>query len=121
VKSDFDDEDVKRPAGGYLFAALADAPALTLTEPLAVRSTHFSLSTPPERITPGQIYLLGTPGSPSYEVVQVDDGPAVPGRPRSIRRALFGTVVMAHPAGTPVTPITVEHVDDWDEWSRRGE
>lgn len=103
--------------GGYLFTALADAPPLTLREAIAARSTRFSLSIPPERIAPGQIYLLGSPGSPSCEVVQVDEGPAVPGRPRTIRRALFGTVVMTHPVGTPVTAITVEHVDDWSQWT----
>lgn len=112
-------------AGGYLFTALADAatdaPTLTLTEPLAARSTHFSLSVPPERIAPGQIYMLGSPGTPTCEVVQVGEGTAAPGRPRPIRRALYGTVVMSHPAGTPVTAISVERVDDWKRWDRRDE
>ena len=105
-------------SGGYLFTALADAPTLALVEPLAARSTHFSLSVPSERIPPGQIYLLGTPGSPRCEVVQVDEGTAATGRPSSIRRALYGTVVMAHPTGTPVTAITVERIDDWNQWNQ---
>ncbi|HEV2347858.1 MAG TPA: hypothetical protein VGS97_27465 [Actinocrinis sp.] len=103
--------------GGYLFTALADAPPLTLLESIAARSTRFSLSVPPDRIPPGQIYLLGSPGSPSCEVVQVDDATSAPGQPRSIRRALFGTVVTAHPAGTAATPISVERVDDWSRWT----
>lgn len=102
--------------GGYLFTADPDAPRLTLAEALVPRSVQFALSVPPERIANGQYYLLGTPGSPNCEVVQVDEGPARPGRPRSIRRALFGTVVTAHPAGTTVTPISVERIADWNQW-----
>ncbi len=104
--------------GGYLFTAVADAPPLTLAEAIVPRSTRFSLSVPPERVAPGQYYLLGSPGSPSYEVVQTEEGPAMPGRPRSIRRALFGTVATAHPAGTTVTAISVERVEDWNRWRR---
>lgn len=126
--ADTDNEDFEPVTGGYLFVAVtegdgaagANAPSsLTLTEPLAVRSTHFSLSIPPERIPPGQIYMLGTPGTPACEVVQVDTARGTPGRPRSIRRALYGTVVTAHPVGTPVTAISVERVDDWKRWDQR--
>jgi hypothetical protein len=125
-RSDDDHEDEYQDAderendggrGGYLFTAVPDAPRLTLTESIAPRSASFSLSVPPERIPSGQIYSLGSPGSTSFEVVQVDEAPAVPGRPRSIRRALFGTVVAAHRAGTQVTAISVEHIDDWNKWS----
>lgn len=114
---DADERENDGGRGGYLFTAVPDAPPLTLAESIVPRSARFSLSVPPERIPPGQIYSLGRPGSTDFEVVQADEAPAVPGRPRSFRRALFGTVVAAHPAGTPVTAISVEHVDDWNQWS----
>ena len=52
---------------------------------------------PPERIERGAQEALHrhTPAEPE------------PGEPRLIRRAMFDTVVMNHPAGTLVTPVTV--------------
>jgi hypothetical protein len=112
------DEEDGSASGGYLFTAVPDAPLMTLTESVIVRATCFSVSVPPEELPAGQCYLLGGPRLLTCEVVQVDDKPA-PHVPRSIRRARFGTVVMGHPAGTQVTPISVERIEDWEEWRRR--
>ena len=94
-------------AGGYAFTADPQAPVLTLSQPLATRASSFVLSVPPRELSAGQCYLLGGPDEPTCEVVQVTSGAPEPDGSRRIRRAMFDTVVMNHPAGTLVTPVTV--------------
>ncbi|QIY65331.1 hypothetical protein HEP85_31700 [Streptomyces sp. RPA4-2] len=109
-----DDEESDR--GGYLIRAEAGAPAMLLTEPIpSMRSEEFPVSAPsPQALKPGAHCLLGGPGEPTCEVVQVSV--AVP---RRIRRGMFGTIASPHPAGTVVTLVSAEHIGDWSRW--RGE
>jgi hypothetical protein len=70
------------------------------------------VSVPQHLLVPGQYYLIGGPGQPSCEVVQVDvNGPA-PGQPYRILRARLRTVGNVHPAGTSVTAVTARFVED---------
>ena len=94
-------------AGGYMFTADPQAPALTLIAPLATRASSFVVSAPSSELPASQCYLLGGPDEPTCEVVQVTSGAPEPDGSRRIRRAMFDTVVMNHPAGTLVTPVTV--------------
>ena len=96
--------------GGYVFTADQEAPALTLAEPLVPRSSSFRVSGPAHEPPAGQCYLLGGPDEPTCEVVRVMAGPPEPDGSRRIGRAMFDTVVMNHPAGTRVTPVTVGRV-----------
>ena len=110
-----DDEDA--PArGGYLFNAEGQTPPITLTEPVTRRSTRLPLSLPPARLEAGRCFLVGVPGGPGVEVVQVAAGEQPPDGPRLFRRGRFGTLSLDHPAGTAVTPVTVERVEDWERW-----
>jgi len=99
-------------AGGYVFTADPQAPLLTLSQPLATRASGFVLSVPSRELPAGQCYLLGGPGEPTCEVVQVTSDAPEPDGSRRVRRAMFDTVVMNHPAGTQVTPVTVGRVAD---------
>ncbi|WP_393076107.1 hypothetical protein [Streptomyces sp. LN704] len=107
-----DDEESAR--GGYLIRAEAEAPAMILTEPIrSMRSEDFPVSAPsPQALKPGTHCLLGGPGESTCEVVQVSTD-----APRRIRRGMFGTIASPHPAGTVVTSVTAEHIDDWSRWS----
>jgi hypothetical protein len=93
--------------GGYVFTADPHAPLITLSAPITTRSRSFQVSVPPNELPAGQCYLLGGPEEPTCEVVQVEPAKPEPNEPRLIRRAMFDTVVMNHPAGTLVTPVTV--------------
>ena len=96
--------------GGYVFTADPQAPLITLSAPITTRSRSFQVSVPPNELPAGQCYLLGGPEEPTCEVVQVKPGEPEPGELRLVRRAIFDTCVMNHPAGTLVTPITVGRV-----------
>ena len=110
VEDDEDDEESAR--GGYVIRAAAEAQPMTLTEPIqTVRSDEFSVSAPSQALKPGVHCLLGGPGEPTCEVVQV-----VMGEPRRIRRGMFGTIASPHPAGTVVTLVTAERIQDWSQW-----
>ncbi len=98
--------------GGYIFTADPEAPPMTLTAPIGVRSTSFEVSVPPDELRLGQCYLLGGPEEPTCEVVQVDVAGQEPGQPRRIRRVLFDTIGGNHPVGTLVTPVTVSRMAD---------
>lgn len=115
-----DEDDDEAARGGYLISGDPDAPPMRLTEPIiAMREDHFSVSVPPHLLSPGQYYLIGGPGQPSCEVVQVDvSGPAPgqPGQPRRILRAMLRTVGSVHPAGTPVTALV--GLEAWQASSR---
>jgi hypothetical protein len=95
-------------SGGYVFTADPQAPLITLSAHITTHSRSFQVSVPPQELPAGQCYLLGGPDEPTCEVVQVEFAAPEPGEPRQIRRAMFDTVVMNHPAGTLVTPIAVE-------------
>lgn len=96
-------------AGGYVFTADPQAPLITLTVVITTRSKSLPLSVPHE-LSPGQCYLLGGPEEPTCEVVQVASAGPEPGEIRLSGRAMFDTVVMNHPAGTLVTPVTVGRI-----------
>ena len=93
--------------GGYVFTADPQAPLITLSAPITTRSRSFQVSVPPNELPAGQCYLLGGPEEPTCEVVQVVSAKPEPRESPLIRRAMFDTVVMNHPAGTLVTPVTV--------------
>lgn len=116
--ADEDEEDAAR--GGYLFTADPDAPLMTLTAAITKRADRFCVSVPPYDLPSGQCYLLGGPGRPTCEVVQVDVGEQVPDEPRRIRRAMFKTLSTVHPAGTLVTPVAVERIEEWEQWESPG-
>jgi hypothetical protein len=102
-----DDETL---GGGYVFTADPQAPPMTLSAPIMVRSTSFQVSVPSRDLPPGQCYLLGGPEEPTCEVVQVASTAPEPDESRRISRAMFDTVVMNHPRGTLVTPVAVGRV-----------
>ncbi|MGW3633099.1 hypothetical protein ACWD7F_23530 [Streptomyces sp. NPDC005122] len=106
-----DDEVSAR--GGYLIRAEAEAPAMILTEPIrSMRSEEFPVSDPSSQaLKPGVHCLLGGPGQSTCEVVQVSAA-----EPRRIRRGMSGTIASPHPAGTVVTLVTTERIDDWSRW-----
>ncbi|TJZ99791.1 hypothetical protein [Actinacidiphila oryziradicis] len=113
---DDDEDDDESARGGYLISAEPGAPMMTLTEPIgSMRSKNFSVSVAAQELLPGRNYLLGGPGEPTCEVVQVEGGEPLPGEPRRIRRARFRTIASAHPAGTLVTPVTAKHIEDWSQ------
>ena len=126
------EDDDTHVRGGYLFTAEPDAPPMVLAEPVEGRSAAISVSAAADafqsagssgaaarQLRPGAHYLLGDPGRHVFEVVQAEvaDPMPAPGSPAAVRRAQFGTVRVPHPAGTPVTAIRVEYVDDWDRWN----
>ncbi|WP_127355791.1 hypothetical protein [Actinacidiphila soli] len=114
VPSDDEDESAR---GGYLISVELEAPTMTLAEPIrTMRSEEFSVSVPSQELKPGVNYLLGGPREPTCEVVQVVVGEPLPGEPRHIRRGRFRTIASAHPAGTLVTPVTAERIEDWSQW-----
>jgi hypothetical protein len=106
--------------GGYLFTADPEAPPVTLTEPLAVYADRFRVSVPPGELPEGAYYLIGGPGQPGFEVIQVGaderlqrpQAPAV-GDEVLIRRCMCKTFGFSHPAGTAVTAVTVRFVENW--------
>jgi hypothetical protein len=122
VPVDDDDEDDDEFArGGYVISIEPQAPTMTLVEPIrTMRSEEFPVSVPAQELKPGVNYLLGGPGEPTCEVVQVAAGEPSPGRRRRIRRGRFRTVASAHPAGTLVTPVTAERIEDWSQWIQAG-
>jgi len=99
-------------AGGYVFTADPEAPPMTLSEPLELRSTNIRVSVPSDGLPAGQCYLLGGPHEPTCEVVQVETAAPESDGTRRIRRCLFDTFGGNHPAGTLVTPVTVGRVAD---------
>ncbi|MEU6254713.1 hypothetical protein [Streptomyces sp. NPDC047043] len=112
IPVDDDEDDEESARGGYVIRAEAGAPTMTLTAPIrTVRSEEFSVSAPAQALKPGVHCLLGGPGEPTCEVVQV-----VLGEPRRIRRGRFGTIASPHPAGTVVTLVTAERIEDWSQW-----
>jgi hypothetical protein len=122
VPVDDDDEDDDEFArGGYVISIEPQAPTMTLVEPIrTMRSEEFPVSVPAQELKPGVNYLLGGPGEPTCEVVQVAAGEPLPGRRRRIRRGRFRTVASAHPAGTLVTLVTAERIEDWSQWIQAG-
>jgi hypothetical protein len=107
-----DEEDEQAARGGYVFTADPGARLISLTEPISKQADRFCVSAPHELVS-GQCYLLGGPERPDCEVVEVEVGEPVAGNPRRIRRAMFKTLSSIHPAGTPVTAVTVTFVEDW--------
>ena len=112
---DLYDEDDDEPArGGYVISIDPDATPMHLTAPImAMRQDRLVVNAPPELLVPGQYYLIGGPGEPGCEVVQVDPQGWEPGQPRRIRRGMLKTVAFTHPAGTPVRAVTARFVPDW--------
>ncbi|MEU1600075.1 hypothetical protein ABZ468_46740 [Streptomyces sp. NPDC005708] len=114
---DDDENDDESAGGGYLISAEPGARTMTLTEPIgSKRSESLLVSVSQQELLPGWNYLLGGPGEPTCEVVQIAEGELMPGEPRRIRRGRFRTIASSHPAGTLVTPVTVEYVEDWAQW-----
>lgn len=113
-----DEDDDPSARGGYLISVVTGAPTTTLAERIgSVRAESLSVSVPHQELLPGGSYLLGGPGEPTCEVVQIAAGePMPPGEPLRVRRGRFGTIASAHPVGTPVTPVTAEYVEDWAQW-----
>jgi hypothetical protein len=116
VPVDDDEDDEESARGGYRISAEPGAPAMTLTEPIeSMRADEFSVSVSPRELLPGRNYLLGGPGEPTCEVVEVAADEPLPSGARRIRRARFRTIANVHPAGTLVTPVTAEYVEDWSQ------
>jgi hypothetical protein len=99
-------------SGGYVFTADPQVPVMTLSAHITTHSRSFQVSVPPQELPVGRCYLLGGPDEPTCEVVQVEFAAPEPDESRRIRRAMFDTVVMNHPAGTLVTAIAVGRVAD---------
>ena len=107
-----DEDDDEAARGGYIITADPDAPLIRLTEPISKQADRCRVPAP-EALASGQRYLLGGPGLPDFEIIEVDAGQPMPGQPCRIRRAMFKTLSTIHPAGTPVTAVTVTFVEDW--------
>jgi hypothetical protein len=107
--------DSKTQPEGYLIIVDPGAETLALTAPLPEGTRVFPVSASPEQLPVYQHYLIGGPGQPSCEVVQVRPEEAAT-RPAEIWRHAAGTCGANHPAGMPVTPVTVEYVADWELW-----
>ncbi|MEU6216424.1 hypothetical protein ABZ845_02715 [Streptomyces sp. NPDC047022] len=117
VPVDGDEDDDESARGGYLISVESGAPTMTLTERIgSMRSESLLASVSHQELLPGGNYLLGGPREPTCEVVQIAEGEPTPGEPRRIRRGRFRTIASAHPAGTLVTPVTAEYVEDWAQW-----
>ncbi|WP_405736196.1 hypothetical protein OG607_44290 [Streptomyces sp. NBC_01537] len=117
VPDDDDEDDDESACGGYVISIEPQTPTMTLVEPIrTMRSEEFSVSVPSQELEPGVNYLLGGPGEPTCEVVQVAVDEPLPGQRRLIQRGRFRTVASAHPAGTLVTPVTAERIADWSQW-----
>ena len=115
-----DEEWELESLGGYVFTAEPDAPPITLTEPVAVRADRFRVSVPAGELPEGAYYLLGGPGQPGFEVIQIgaDERLRRPQAPAAgdevlIRRCMCKTFGFSHPAGTTLTPVTVRFVENW--------
>ncbi|MFJ8198889.1 hypothetical protein [Streptomyces sp. NPDC096152] len=115
---DDDDNDDGAARGGYLIGVVPGAPTMTLAERIgSMRAESLSVSVPHQELLPGGNYLLGGPGEPTCEVVRIAAGePMPPGEPLRVRRGRFGTIASTHAAGTPVTPVTAEYIEDWAQW-----
>ncbi|MGW1030086.1 hypothetical protein ACWD4J_41615 [Streptomyces sp. NPDC002577] len=114
---DDDEDDDESARGGYLISVEPGAPTMTLTEPIdSKRSESLLVSVSQQELLPGRNYLLGGPGDPTCEVVQIAAGEPPQGERRRIGRGRCRTIASAHPAGTLVTPVTVEYVEDWAQW-----
>ncbi|MGW9030878.1 hypothetical protein ACWGQ5_43835 [Streptomyces sp. NPDC055722] len=112
-----DEDDDESARGGYLISVEPGAPTMTLTERIgSMRSESLLVSVSHQELLPGGNYLLGGPREPTCEVVQIAEGESMPGEPRRIRRGRFRTIASAHLAGTLVTPVTAEYVEDWAQW-----
>jgi hypothetical protein len=121
VPVDDDEDDDESARGGYVISVGPQAPTMTLVEPIrTMRSEEFPLSVPSQELKPGVNYLLGGPGEPTCEVVQVAADEPLPGKRRRIRRGRFRTVASAHPAGTSVTQVAAERIEDWSQWMPGG-
>ena len=119
IPVDDDEDDEESAHGGYLIRVKADAPVLILAEPIrTMRAEELSVSVSPQALKPGTYCLLGGPGQSTCEVIQVSVGEPLPGEPRHIRRGMFRTIASPHPAGTVVTLVPAERIDDWALWSR---
>ncbi|MFG2794523.1 hypothetical protein [Streptomyces sp. NPDC048419] len=118
VPVDDDEDDEESARGGYLIGADAETPPVVLTEPIrSVRSEEFSVSVPAQALKPGAYCLLGGPGEPTCEVIQIPADEQPRGGPRRILRGRFRTIASPHPAGTKVTFVTAERIDDWQKRS----
>ncbi|MFE0509721.1 hypothetical protein [Streptomyces sp. NPDC058964] len=116
-----EEDDDESARGGYLISVEPGAPTMTLTERIgSARSESLSVSVAHHELPAGGNYLLGGPGEPTCEVVRIPAGEPMPGEPLRILRGRFRTVASAHPAGTPVTPVTAEYVEDWAKWISPG-
>jgi hypothetical protein len=105
-----DDEAAARC--GFIFTTDPDARPMRLAEPLAsMRADRVRVS--PGDLVAGQCYLIGTPGRLDVEVVRVYPGEPGPRQAWRIMRSQFRTVATIHPAGTPVTAVTIRYVADW--------
>ncbi|MFJ3335331.1 hypothetical protein [Streptomyces sp. NPDC086766] len=113
-----DDDDDGSARGGYLISVVPGALTTTLAERIgSMRADSLSVAVSHRELLPGGNYLLGGPGEPTCEVVQIAEGePMPPGGPLRVRRGRFRTIASTHPAGTPVTPVTAEYVEDWARW-----
>jgi hypothetical protein len=109
---DEDDDELAR--GGYVFTTDPDATPMTLVAQITKRAGSIQVSGPPGVLSPGQYYLLGGPGLPDCEVVLAEPPAALPGEPCPVRRDMCRSLSSIHPAGTPVTPVTVQFVENWE-------
>jgi hypothetical protein len=110
-----DDDDDELARGGYVFTTDADAAPMTLSAQIAKQADRIRVSGRPGVLSPGQYYLLGGPGLPDCEVILAEPPAALPGEPCPVRRDMCRTLSSIHPAGTPVTPVTVRFVQDWEQ------
>ncbi|MER7676965.1 hypothetical protein [Streptomyces sp. NPDC096934] len=119
VADDEDDDGSAR--GGYVISVDAQAPPMTLVKSIpTVREEEISVSGSAHELKPGLNYLLGGPGQPTCEVVEVAAYASMPGDRRHLRRGRFRTVASPHPAGTSVAPVTVQRIEDWLQWAEEG-
>jgi hypothetical protein len=83
-----------------------------MTLATALRRRTWRLAGAGGPFAPGQLLLLGGPGWETFEIVQVTETGSAPEQTEScpVRRCVLRTLGNVHPAGTPVTAISVERL-----------